>query len=163
MSIRIRVYPQEHSIGARRNRAAKRQMAAQQRQLNLANFRLQRQLGATVPGGNPYGPASRMPLASPYGAFGSYGFPQQGYGSYGSAYGSPFGASQFGVSQFGASQFGMPQFGLGTAQYGGYGYGTPYSGASYSPYASLNSVTQMGPFGTQQAYQAAANYGFGWA
>lgn len=155
MSIRIRVYPQQNSVGARRNRAVKRQMVAQQRQINLANARLQRQLGATIPGGNPYGPASRM--SSPFGAYGNYGgygFPQQQYGGYGfpqQSYGgfqSPFGVSQFGMARSPLS-VGLP------SMFGGSSY--------YDPFTSLNSITQLGPFGTQQAYQAAANYGFGWA
>lgn len=130
MSIRIRVYPQHSAFGLRGSRAAARKAAAMQRQINLANWRLQRQLGSTIPGGNAYGSVYQSNLGLPssmFGVPGSLGW--RGAWSYPTPIQSPLGGipyrpilptltSPFGVSQLGASPFGISQAWAGAWPFG---------------------------------------------
>lgn len=122
MAIRIRVYPQPGSIGARRNR----QRRAQQRRLNQqrAQIRMQQQLlrqqqmQMSVSGGygSPFGYSTGLGFAAGFGS-------PVGYGSFvPGAYSSVYSPAQYNsVSQF---SYGSPM------QMSAFGYGTsPYLGA----------------------------------
>ena len=116
MSIRIRVYPQPWSIGARRNRAIRRQQQLLNQQIAYQNQLIRQQsmfgygtgfqssfgsnygTGSYSPSyGSSWGYANRFP--SYYGSYGqafsgAYALP--GYGSYSSYY-SPVSVAQYGA------------------------------------------------------------------
>lgn len=123
MSYTFRVYPQPHSIGARRNRAMKRQIAQQAQFNRLQNLQLQRQLGAFTPGGNAYGRSvSQFP--------GQYG----GYGSYGSAYGN---AGCFPTQTAYTQGYG---YGAGLGYGSAYGLNNPFQYAVAPAYTGVSSL-----------------------
>jgi hypothetical protein len=123
MSYTIRVYPQHNSIGARRNRVAKRQLASQARFSRMQNLQLQRQLGAFVPGGNMYGRSvgQYSPAYSSYGYGAANCFPTQTAYNQGIGYGYG-GLGSYGL--YGSSMYTNPY------QYAGYGYQPAYTGVS---------------------------------
>ncbi|MCW2926085.1 MAG: hypothetical protein JWM86_53 [Thermoleophilia bacterium] len=113
MAIRIRVYPQPGSIGARRNRAARTQRLAQHR-MQVAFIRQQQALER-----------QRLMLQ------------QQAFGMGGSGIGNAWAGSSVlgGYGQLGVfGQLGYGQQGYGQVGYGQQGYGTGYQGG-YAPQA----------------------------
>lgn len=133
MAIRIRVYPQPGSIGARRNR----QRRAQQRRLNQqrAQIRMQQQqllrqqqMQVSMSGGygSPFGYSTGLGFAAGFGS-------PVGYGSFvPGAYSSVYSPAQYNsVSQFSyGSPMQMSAFGYGTSPYLGAGY---VAGSHFDP------------------------------
>jgi hypothetical protein len=129
MSIRIRVYPQPGSIGARRNRARRLRQQAINRQIALQQQQmLQPSFGFGGVGGFAHG-------------FGNAGLGYaNGYGYGSTGYGSNFGASW--STPYGSSWGRFPGFGAIGASYSG-AYALPSYGG-YSSYYSPVSVAQYG-------------------
>lgn len=136
MAIRIRVYPQPHSVGARRNRAIRRQrqQLALQRQQFAWQQRLMRQqqqllqppgLGFGNAYGNPYrvgfgmppGASWNVPAASGWGFASPVHYPPA-IGSIGSAWSGGY-ATGYSPLQVGAA----PMAPFGVAQQAGFGSG----------------------------------------
>lgn len=127
MAIRIRVYPQPHSIGARRNRARRRQQQVLRQQLQVQQQLLRQQqqrmfgfvgiggIGSAYGfGGSPW----NIPAASSWGLAGS-SFPGA-YGSVNSAWSGAYAVPAYGYGTTGSAS-GMSPFGV--AQHAGSGYG----------------------------------------
>lgn len=124
MAIRIRVYPQPGSIGARRNRVIKRQqqlVRAQQRLEFARQQQLLRQQQAFMQYGGYAQPSFGSSLLGSIGSFFGFGTPQvvAPYGAYaGAAYCAPYQSNV--VSQF--SPYGTSYVSSRNA-YSAYGYG----------------------------------------
>jgi hypothetical protein len=139
MSIRIRVYPQPGSVGARRNRAIRQQRQLIQRQQLQLAFVRQQQLQQQMYGGQSFGTNVGLGFGyAPSAGYGSYGrfgstnaFPAaSSWGAYGPATLSPVTRSCPPVSYGSSAYVGANQFGANAA----YGYGTtsPFGVAQYA-------------------------------
>jgi hypothetical protein len=120
MSIRIRVYPQPHSIGARRNRAIRRQQQMIRQSFNWQQQLLRQQMQQRMYGYGGMGGYgfSASPWSSPINTAWSGAYSMPGYG-YSSGFSSPFGYSTGFASGYGGYGYSP----VGVAQYAGYGIG----------------------------------------
>ena len=131
MSIRIRVYPQAGSIGARRTKAIKQQQLRMHQQ-QLAQIRFQQEQVQRM-----YGSASGW--GSPLGASSSYGSYGQSWsppfaGSYGAPYGAYAPPVPPAIAPIGSAMGGSVYLGPGVLQVGSIGMasGSPYLDAAYA-------------------------------
>lgn len=164
MSIRIRVYPQPNSIGARRNRVMKLRAQAlhlQQLRVRQQTALLQQQLQGLRQGG--FGGYGMQPGFAQAG-YAPTGYAQPGFAQYGGLGG--YGTQPSFPTQYGASPFG----GFGNASYGtSVGQcpppyapaGSAWSGASFlSPVATSGYGYAASPFaGLTSAFAGMMGYG----